>query len=166
MPTFGVNQRSHKGDFHLEFDPNKKARFGPKQRQLPEFEVFRRYGNMPDNDVAVNKLINVVGRNLLSLEQKKMKLDARYTNEPNNELYGTTELYTNFEIMGNQLTVGLLCALAPLEQKRCNQTMDIDSVIGNVGDAYNNYVAFLEAMGKKIYLKYRKQEYVSLKIKL
>ena len=54
-----------RADYSLEFKKEKISMYG---LELNEIDIFRCYGNLPDNNLAVNKLINALGTHLLDLE--------------------------------------------------------------------------------------------------
>ncbi len=101
-----ISKSAPKGNFTLKLDHTKKIKF--YGTELSEFEYFRRLGSLPDNNIAVNKLINVFGSRLLDLEWD-LQNDAVPTHRIKNH---------QLESLCNALTIDILCEIAPLEQER------------------------------------------------
>lgn len=74
MPIIKIIEDSIHGDFRIDFCSNVTF-YG--ETDTSDITAFRRYGNLPHNNILVNKLINCLGNNLLSLEKKALELDAR-----------------------------------------------------------------------------------------
>lgn len=119
---FEVSKSAPKGNFTLKLD-NTKKNINFYGSILSEFEYFRRFGSLPDNNIAVNRLINVFGSRLLDLEWDLKNDDVPTHRIKNHQL----------ESLCNALTIDILCEIAPLEQERfkrptCPTSFRIDEI--------------------------------------
>lgn len=132
MPQFKANNTDPHGNFFIKFAPenDKKDFYG---ELLSEREIFRRRGNLPDNNLLTNKLINSLGRNLLNLEEQKLKRDQKHPRFETPERRANIEFYANMERESNAFTISLLDSLSELEQARFDN--DDRYTIGNRGAA-------------------------------
>lgn len=119
---------SETGEFFIKFEsddlnPNPSIRdrnsYNFYGQCINKFEAYRRYGNLPHNDILGNKLINVLGRNLLNLEKEKLELDVKYGNKSisadrRNEIESSAFLERDC----NAFYVSVLAELSCLEQDR------------------------------------------------
>lgn len=143
MPAFQINGHNPKGQFYLRFDAKKQVFFN--QQSLSELNVFRLYGNLPDNGFAINKLINALGQNTLLLETKKATLaqHAGTVNARQQRLLDEKKFYSDCEIRTNQLTLQVLAALVPLEQCRFETTSQFTAIQTQLCAAYDHCLSYV-----------------------
>ena len=130
------------GNFFIKFskDAGKHQFYG---EEITEYQAFRRYGNLPDNNILGNKLINVLGKNLLSLEKQAdmVKFDKKMSVTRKEATAFTSAL----ERESNAFHISLFEALLPLEQERshdvANKYTDKDGTVQKrVGDLYQSRI--------------------------
>lgn len=114
MPTISLHETDRNGDYSISLGTAPKHEF--YGQRISELQAFRRYGNLPDNHILSNKLINILGRNLLSLEKQAIELEGnRGISEPRKK---SIQLYSDLERGSNAFHISLLDMLAPLEMTR------------------------------------------------
>jgi hypothetical protein len=111
MPKFKVNKENPHGHFSLTFQSNKLVDFYGI-RNIKEIDAFRFHGALPDNQIGVNKLINILGKNLLRLEDE----DSELTRKDPLEL--EKKNLNKFERLSTAMTIGIFDACAMLETAR------------------------------------------------
>lgn len=114
MPKIKAISADRNGGYFVKFRRDESHRF--YGQGISSFQAFRRYGSLPDNGILANKLINFLGKNLLSLEQQA--LEFAHAPEMSYERKKNVHFYSHMERESNAFHIGLLEALAPLEQKR------------------------------------------------
>lgn len=128
---FEVNKHNPNGEFYLTFPKEPVVRFFG--REMTALQRFRRYGNLPDNGVAANKIINKLGQHLLSMEVmgSKIKSDKKF------------KLH-RIEKVGNALYIDIFCELAKLEKGRLSGEYDLDQLKENIEKIFNDYKQYLK----------------------
>ncbi len=135
MSEFQPITADTKGHFYIKFSPSNTISF--YGQTLTELEVFRRHGCLPDNGVLVNKLINSVGHNLLSLEKRSRVLVARSSVSQARQNDERFNLELEKECGAN--TSGLLSILAPLEQARFGDGAEKERVVDKAREQLNEH---------------------------
>ncbi|WP_131782886.1 hypothetical protein [Legionella gresilensis] len=167
MPKFEVAANNRHGNFSLTFPAREVQKADNNSNQgikfygqsLSELQMFRRYGNLPDNNILSNKLINILGKNLLRLakqrservervnqllEKQKTKGHSRIS-----EWQREIEFYSELESRSNAFTISLLDTLSSLEATRfeSNDKLRIgkvdDKLKGEIGKLYDERIQFI-----------------------
>lgn len=123
---FAVNKHNPNGEFYLIFIKDPNVRF--YGQEMPSLQRFRRYGNLPDNNVAANKIINQLGRHLLNMEVKHPKIKNL------NKL-----TYHQIEKTANALYIDLFCELSTIEQGRLTN-VDKNSLNTSINHIFDRYI--------------------------
>ena len=95
---FEINNLNPNGEFNLIFKIKPEVKFFG--RDMSALQRFRRYGNLPDNNVAANKIINHLGKHLLTMEVSESKIKS------NNQ-----KKLHQAEKLSNALFIDLFCQL-------------------------------------------------------
>ncbi|MGQ3888537.1 hypothetical protein ACQUW5_05835 [Legionella sp. CNM-1927-20] len=124
MPDFKVVASDKHGNFFLKFPPppvvnNISSKIDFYGQPLTQLQAFRFYGNLPDNNILNNKLINILGKNLLRLEKQKLER-GNNPKKSQEQREDDVEFYARMERESNAFTISVLDVLSELEQTRSN----------------------------------------------
>jgi hypothetical protein len=69
-----ADQNDLYGGFLAKFPPKSDCTHDFYGEKISKIEAYRRYGNLPDNGILTNKMINELGRNLIAVEKEKARM--------------------------------------------------------------------------------------------
>lgn len=122
-PIIQIKANDRSGDYRLQFEQGKSYAF--YGANISQAQAFRYYGNLPDNQILGNKLINNLGRNLLNLEKEALEIESSATMTAS--LKSKVLRHSEMERESNAFNIRVLDALSSLEQARFYDPQDLQN---------------------------------------
>lgn len=142
MPEIIYNAHDRTGDCYIKFSNKRFEFYGAYINQT---QAFRYYGNLPDNEVLVNKLINTLGRNLITLEKESLEITQNPTSM-SESLKEKVVLHSKMERESNAFNIRIFDCLASLEQNR-KPTSDYRKALHDkIKTLYKERIGYLDTL--------------------
>ncbi|MFI4919851.1 MAG: hypothetical protein ACHP65_09885, partial [Legionellales bacterium] len=149
MPTVKTVRTNRNGAFFIKFGQNERHDF--YGQDITAIEAFRRYGNLPDNNILANKVINILGKHLLNLEKQQEELELNTRMSPNRK--AKIALCSRLERESTAFHIKLLTQLTFLETLENHKGKPLDEkdpIIQSITDLYAEYDKRLEDLIKEL----------------